>query len=270
MSSTGTLIHVDPIKKQGYVLTSASQFLMNKTLEHYFWFGAEGSFKDVPKECRLKMNRLHVLKDPNSKFQHTLGILQFDLPEDFTIEPMKIYDGQGYKKGEQMTAAVVSYGAFRMNEEEPINDLKKRAGIIGLKFVTNQYGDVLQIRGTYAGSSFPVLKLDKEFKELNTQAWPFVADGGSPAILKTSRGYQLAGIYAGMILKPDNSASHYWHFAPSNMPWINDIITGTPSNTTTQGDSNESTSTDDDTSDSDDDIVRPVVRKHKERIRRHS
>lgn len=239
-STNGVLFHVNKETNTGYVLTYAKQFFEDDTspdetekLMHQadqrrvvLWFGSEGS-NSGPKEGPVHGCRgLHFMHDKTTIHKYTIAIITFDLPPYFNIQPIPLYDGQGYKAGKPLGAVLTSYGLFNQHKGQEKIDYIRRAGITKVQYLENQVGKVLAIPGAYNPQKFPEIQPTVELEICDNQAWPYKQDGGSPLILKTLRGYQLAGIYSGLNIHPTiGMASHYWYFVPANKDWIDTVLT---------------------------------------------
>lgn len=242
LATNGVLIHVDQKENAGYVLTNGRQFKQNKTrdrdvaLENDLMV-IELSFLDCTstlnlstKDSRIFTGAIYSIEDFTQDDEICLSIVKFDLPENFSIEPMKIYDGEGYKKGNLMGAFVVSYGVFKTPDSRPVKDFIRRGGQLKVRHTSQSKGPLSSQYLVSSGSlgsaeNIFALKPGPDCPLTDHQVWPYQADEGAPAILKTSRGYQLAGIYFGLVPNlQKGTGAHTWHFVPQYKQWIQDVL----------------------------------------------
>lgn len=230
-SINGVLISVNKDKKIGYVLTSSQ--VLNKYIQNNcaigVHFGPNGNLSEVPLESLAKVSMVYEYASHTDPTVPVLGIIAINLSDDFSIEPLPIYDGKGYLKGNLMDAAMVSYGEFSTGHT-PIRDSQRRAGRIKVRFEIINEEHLLVFKGTNPSETFPtqLSRPAEQFELANNQAWPCYGDNGLPVLFKTTRGYQLAGIYDKMEgVKKHNVRTHRWYFIPRDIAWIKDVINDT-------------------------------------------
>lgn len=230
-SICGVLVSVNKEKKLGYVLSDAR--IVNGFFEDNcaigILFGQNGNLSEVPLESMLKCKLVYHYTSHTNPDVPIFCLFSVQLPDDFSIEPLPIYDGQGYLKGGLMDGVMVSYGPFSTGQE-PVLDCKRRAGKIKVRFEKSDEEHLLVYKGKNTSQTLlqQLTQPAKDFELSNNQAWPLKGDNGLPLIFKTSRGYQLAGIYWRMIGNFNNTVwSHQWYFIPRDIAWVNDIINDT-------------------------------------------
>ena len=244
LSTNGVLIYLERQHENvGYVLTSGRQFKHNPNrdgkgdskdhiLVTHLIFGADGSTSNAPHNNIVPTEKVNHLEHFTEDSEVCLSLIKFIPPAGFSIDPLPIYDGKGYLKGDLMDAIVVSYGVFKAGDRDPVKDFIRRAGTIKLKHTTEKKGAAVAenlifhglLRSGLGNTSLTPLS---GWALTDHQIWPYAADEGAPVIVKTSRGYQVAGIYDALIIKPSLiGASHTWHFVPHYNRWIQDVIKG--------------------------------------------